>query len=134
MVDPPDLNYSMGTYEFVIELPNNANGYTAVYQTCCRITPMQNVSTVPPPGQGEGSTYLCKIPGSNQLATGNNSSPQFRTQLGPVCYGGTFIFDFSAVDPDGDSLVYSYCNAFNRGNATSSTNVTPSSPPYQSVV
>ena len=132
MEDPPELNYSMAIYRFIVDLPNNANGYTCAYQTCCRITPMENVSTVPPPGQGEGSTYVCTIPGTNQFA-GINSSPQFRTLLGPVCYGANFIFDFGANDPDGDSLVYSFCNAYNRGIAVSSTDVTPPPPPYQSV-
>lgn len=132
MENPPELNYSIALYSMTIDLPNNANGYTASYQTCCRITPMENVFTVPPPGQGEGSTYVCTIPGNNQLI-GNNSSPQFRTILGPVCYGANFIFDFGATDPDGDSLVYSYCNAYNRGVSTSSSDVTPSAPPYQSV-
>ena len=133
MTDPPILNYSMGVYEFVIELPNNANGYTASYQTCCRINSLENVFTQGPPGQGEGSTYSCFISGSNQLA-GNNSSPQFRTQLSPVCYRASFTFDFGAFDPDGDSLVYSFCNAYNRGAATNANNVTPTAPPYQSVV
>jgi gliding motility-associated-like protein len=132
MEDPPLLNYSIAIYEVTVDLPNNANGYTGAYQTCCRITPMENVSTVPPPGQGEGSTYVCTIPGTNQFA-GINSSPQFRTLLGPVCYGANFIFDFGATDPDGDSLVYTYCNAYNRGIATSSQDVTPPPPPYQSV-
>ncbi len=132
MSNPPTLDYSMGVFEFVIELTNNINGYTAAYQTCCRINPLQNVSTVPPPGQGEGSTYICNIPGSNQVA-GFNSSPQFRTQLAPVCYRANFVFDFSAIDPDGDSLVYSFCNAYNRGNSINSGSVTPSAPPYQSV-
>lgn len=133
MENPPLINYSMGIYEFTVDLPDNANGYTGSYQTCCRITPMENVSTVPPPGQGEGSTYVCTIPGNNQF-TGINSSPQFKTILGPVCYGANFIFDFGATDPDGDSLVYSFCNAYNRGIATSSADVTPPAPPYQSVV
>jgi len=133
MTNPPPLNYSMGTYQITIDLPNNANGYTAVYQTCCRITPMENVATVPPPGQGEGSTYVCFIPGSNQLAAGNNSSPQFKTLLAPVCYRAPFTFDFGAIDPDGDSLVYSFCSAYNRGAAPNAAPITPSAPPYQSV-
>ncbi|MFZ1368986.1 MAG: hypothetical protein WAR78_01305, partial [Ferruginibacter sp.] len=132
MTNPPELNYSMGVYEFVIDLPNNANGYTATYQTCCRINSLENVFTQTPPGQGEGSTYSCFISGSNQLA-GNNSSPQFRTVLSPVCYRGSFTFDFGAFDPDGDSLVYSFCNAYNRGASVNANNVTPTSPPYQSV-
>jgi len=132
MENPPVINYSMGIYEFTVDLPDNTNGYTGAYQTCCRITPMENVSTVPPPGQGEGSTYICTIPGNRQF-TGINSSPQFKTILGPVCYGANFIFDFGAIDPDGDSLVYSFCNAYNRGIATNSQDVTPPPPPYQSV-
>jgi gliding motility-associated-like protein len=132
MTNPPVLDYSVGVYVFVIDLPNNANGYTATYQTCCRINSLQNVFTQGPPGQGEGSTYLCTIPGSNQLA-GNNSSPQFGTLLSPICYRGNFTFDFGAFDPDGDSLVYSFCNAYNRGASINAGNVTPTAPPYQSV-
>ncbi|MFM6924531.1 MAG: PKD domain-containing protein [Ferruginibacter sp.] len=133
MENPPNLDYSVGIYSFTIDLLNNNNGYTGAYQTCCRITPIENVSTVPPPGQGEGSTYVCTIPGLRTLPSGNNSSPQFKTLLVPICYGANFIFDFGAIDPDGDSLVYSYCYAYNRGASTNSTNVTPSAPPYQSV-
>jgi hypothetical protein len=103
MTSPPVLDYSMGVYVFVIELPNNANGYTATYQTCCRINSLENVFTQGAPGQGEGSTYSCFISGTNQLA-GNNSSPQFRTILSPVCYRGNFTFDFGAIDPDGFRL------------------------------
>lgn len=132
MDNPPEIFYSLATYQVVVELKNNLNGYTGAYQTCCRITPMENVSTVPPPGQGEGSTYVCTIPGDNQF-TGINSSPQFKTILAPVCYGANFIFDFGATDPDGDSLVYSFCNAYNRGVATSAADVTPPPPLYQSV-
>ncbi|MBP6022308.1 PKD domain-containing protein [Ferruginibacter sp.] len=134
MDNPPTINYNMGTYEFTVDLPANQNGYTAAYQTCCRIFPLQNVLTQNQPAQGEGSTYICTIPGSNQLPVGNNSSPQFRTQLGPVCYNNSFIFDFGAIDPNpGDSLVYSFCNAYNRGASVNSGNVNPTAPPYQSV-
>ena len=133
MVNPPTLDYSMGSYEFTVQLSTNANGYTAAYQTCCRIFPLENVLTQNQPAQGEGSTYMCIIPGTNQLASGNNSSPQFITQLTRVCYKASFTFNFSAVDPDGDSLVYYYCNAYNRGNSTNSGNVNPSTPPFQSV-
>ena len=133
MINPPPLDYSMGSFDFTIDLPNNANGYTAAYQTCCRIFPLENVLTQNQPAQGEGSTYVCTIPGSNQLAAGVNSSPQFRTVLTRVCYKSSFTLDFGATDPDGDSLVYYYCNAYNRGNASNSANVNPSTPPYQSV-
>jgi gliding motility-associated-like protein len=130
MTNPPALNYSVGIFEFNVDLPNNVNGYTTGYQTCCRIFPLENVLTQNQPAQGEGSTYSCKIPGSNQLPAGNNSSPQFSTLLTPVCHGNSFTFDFSATDPDRDSLVYYFCDAFNRGASTSSQNVNPTAPPY----
>ncbi len=133
MINPPVLDYSLGSFDLIVELPNNVNGYTAAYQTCCRIFPLENVFTQNQPAQGEGSTYSCVISGSSQLPSGNNSSPQFRTQLTRVCYKAGFTFDFGANDPDGDSLVYYYCNAFNRGAATNSGNVSPSTPPFQSV-
>lgn len=133
MSNPPDINYSVGYYVLIVDLPDNMNGYTAAYQTCCRIFPMQNVATQQQPAQGEGSTYICTIPGASQLNGGNNSSPQFTTQLTRVCHGSAFTFNFSAVDPDGDSLVYNFCNAFNRGASINSTNVNPTRPPYQSV-
>ena len=40
MVNPPTLDYSMGSYEFTVQLSTNAHGYTAAYQTCCRIFPL----------------------------------------------------------------------------------------------
>jgi hypothetical protein len=134
MDNPPDLDYTVGTYEFIVDLADNANGYTIAYNTCCRIASLQNVFTVGQPAQGEGSTYVCTIPGANQLPVGHNSSPQFTTTLAPICYSSSFQFNFGAVDPDGDSLVYSFCNAYNRGTSTNSTNILPPPPPYQSVV
>ena len=134
MTNPPTINYNVGTFELILDLPDNTLGYTAAYQTCCRIFPLQNVATANQPAQGEGVTYSCTIPGTNQLPVGNNSSPQFITELAAVCKSNSFIFDFSAVDPDGDSLAYSFCNAFNRGASTASGNVNPTTPPYQSVV
>ena len=134
MVNPPPLAYHVGFYTFTVDLPNNNSGYTAAYQTCCRIFPLMNVLTAQQPAQGEGSTYICSIPGNNSLPVGNNSSPQFATQLTRVCHGNPFTFNFSATDPDSDSLVYFFCNAYNRGNSTNSTPVNPATPPYQSVV
>jgi gliding motility-associated-like protein len=133
MTEPPILNYSVGVFSFIVDLPNNSNGYIAAYQTCCRIFPLQNVFTQDQPAQGEGSTYVARIPGNNQLQAGVNSSPQFVTQLAPVCYNSNFTLNFGATDPDGDSLVFYFCDAYNRGVATSSADVTPPPPPYSPV-
>ena len=120
----PVLNYTYSTYSMNIELPNNLNGYTIAYQTCCRIDGMINV------GNSVGSTYSCVIPGSNQLSIGNDSSPQFGVAVNVICRNAPFTLNFSATDADGDSLVYSLCDANNGGAAVNAGFDNPAAPPY----
>ena len=108
----PVLNYTYATYSMIVELPDNLNGYTVAFQTCCRISGMINV------GNSTGSTYNCSIPGTNQLGNGNDNSPQFGVPVNVICKNAPFTLNFAATDPDGDSLVYSLCNAFDGGAAT----------------
>lgn len=130
--NPPALSYNIGVYTMVIDLPNNNNGYTASYQTCCRVNPLANVFNTTG-GGGTGSTYLCNIPGNNQLLGETDSSPQFITGISVVCHKSPFELDFSAEDPDGDSLVYEFCNALAAPGVGGSAPVNPSAPPYSSV-
>lgn len=126
--------YQLATYNFTTDLPNTAEGYTAMYQTCCRTDAITNVLKEQITAQtfGEGATYTCNIPGTASLPTGNNSSPVFAlkdTTL--VCQNSPFSIDFSASDPDqGDSLSYSLCSAYNRGNTTGAADANYSSPPF----
>lgn len=135
VVNPPELEYHLAEYQFTVDLPENNNGYTASYQTCCRVNGLTNVHNTPSQGQGTGSTYSCSIPGKNQLPAGqNNSSPQFFIGVAPICHGKPFQLDFSAEEPDGtDELVYSFCEAYNGGATRSAANVNPAPPPYGSV-
>jgi gliding motility-associated-like protein len=124
----PTLNYTYASYSMTIELPNNLNGYTAAYQTCCRINGLMNVAN------STGSTYNCIIPGTNQLPAGNDSSPQFNAPINVVCKNSPFTLNFSAIDPDpNDSLVYSLCNAYGGGAAVNAGFDDPAGPPYNSV-
>ncbi|RYY43126.1 MAG: PKD domain-containing protein, partial [Chitinophagaceae bacterium] len=50
-----------------------------------------------------------------------------------VCHDRPFTLDFSSTDVDGDSLVYSLCDAYNGGAATNANPINPSPPPYGSV-
>lgn len=121
----PVLNYTYATYSTIVELPDNSNGYTVAYQTCCRIDGMINV------GNSVGSTYSCIIPGTNQLGVGNDSSPQFGVSVNVICKNAPFTLNFAAVDPDaGDSLVYSLCSAYNGGAAINAAFDDPAPPPY----
>lgn len=121
----PVLNYTYASYSMTVELPNTQNGYTVTFQTCCRINGLMNVAN------GEGSTYGCVIPGTNTLNTGNDSSPAFKLPVNVICKNAPFVLDFGAVDPNpGDSLVYSYCDAFDGGAATNASFDNPAPPPY----
>ncbi len=128
ITNPPSLLYTVGFYSITVELPANNSGYTATYQTCCRIDGIQNI------GNGIGATYTCTVPGTLNRPVGFiDNSPSFELGISVVCYKKPFTLDFSATDFDGDSLVYSLCDAYNGGSATNASNIIPSVPPYGSV-
>src|SRR5450432_2309411 len=109
VVNPDSISYHVGIFELIVDLPNNVNGYTAAYQTCCRVTPLANVGNSS--AGGAGSAYACYIP---PLI---DNSPQFSTNVSLICRSRNFTLDFSAKDPDSDSLVYSLCDAYDGGDA-----------------
>jgi hypothetical protein len=113
---------------FEFELPNNIKGYTIGYQTCCRIDNITNTL------DQTGVTYSGEIPGSSTLGVGFDNSARFQTGINVICNGKPFVLDFSATDPDGDQLVYSFVNAYNGGEASAtnggSSYATPAAPPY----
>lgn len=129
ITNPPNLVYSLGTYTFTIEVEPNQRGYTPVFQTCCRIDGIMNVPN------SVGATFSTVLPGTNQLPTGErDSSPRFNTNISVVCYNNSFTLDFSATDPDPqDSIVYSFCSAFNGGAAQDASFASPAPPPYGNV-
>lgn len=129
----PSLNYTAGYYPFVVTLNNNSNGYTAAYQTCCRIDGINNIISVTGTASA-GATYCTTIPGTNTPGSVSlDNSPRFSKGISIVCYNNDFILDFSATDPDADELQYTLCNAYNGGAAQNASNITPSTPPYGSL-
>lgn len=135
VVNPPVLNYNIAEYNITVDLPENTKGYTAAYQTCCRVNPMTNVFNTGAVGSGTGSTYACSIPGTDALGAGGvNNSPVYSTSVSPICQGKPFSLDFSVEDPDqNDQVTYYFCDAFNGGSASSASNINPAPPPYQPV-
>ncbi len=124
ITNPPTLTYTVGLYVFDIELPFNASGYTAAYQTCCRIDDIANIPN------SVGATYTTVIPGSNTLGTTIDSSPRFAQGISVVCYNKPFTLDFSATDPDNNVLEYSLCGGYNAGGVSNASPVNPTPPPY----
>lgn len=111
---PRDVCYRLRYFSVTIELPNTISGYTVAFQRCCRIEGIQNIA---PPSNDFGATYLCEIPGTNvgTDATSNSSPVLVANDAVAVCMGSGFTFDFSAIDPDKDSLVYQFCEAYAGG-------------------
>lgn len=106
---PSGVCYRLRTYSRTIDLPKDPEGYTMVFQRCCRINGLVNLS----PNGNIGSSYTCKMYGTNVLGTGTNSSPAFAVKdTVLICQLRPFTLDFSAEDPDGDSLSYEFCDAY----------------------
>ncbi|MDQ3843746.1 MAG: PKD domain-containing protein [Bacteroidota bacterium] len=130
----PDLVYHVASYTFTVDLPENKSGYTAAYQTCCRVNPLANVFNTSSGSGGTGSTYSAILPGTDYVAANDkNSSPKFFLGISVICHQKPFTLDFSAQDEDGDSLVYSFAPAYGSGSVQNSTNINPAAPPYNSV-
>ncbi|MEO5682936.1 MAG: PKD domain-containing protein [Chitinophagaceae bacterium] len=111
---PTDICYKLKFYEATVELPDDPQGYTVAFQRCCRIRGIANIAGN---SADYGATFSCDIPGTNTLPLpAHNSSPVIAgNDAVAICAGSGFSFDFSATDPDGDSLVYSLCNSYNGG-------------------
>lgn len=131
---PPNTCIEHTTYTSTIALPPVPGGYTIVYQRCCRNSTIINLINP----DFNGATYMATIP---PMDTACNSSPYFPNHPPLIlCRNMGFNFDHSAIDDDGDSLVYSLCNAFHGGGRdnipggpTSPQPDPPLPPPYSNV-
>jgi len=117
-------------YTADISLPpdvyNNPDGYYVIYDLCCRNTIISNIANP----TATGMIFYMEFPARSQV--NRNSSPRFRPIEGEYfCADIEHTYDFSATDPDGDSLVYSLTHPI-KGN-TIGNNTTQQPGPYLSV-
>ncbi|HMU45755.1 MAG TPA: PKD domain-containing protein [Chitinophagaceae bacterium] len=121
--------YKIVVYDLAsIELPSTPNGYIVAYQRCCRIAGINNVIN----SGAVGNTFAINIPGT-AVAPGaeTNSSPMFLVNdTAVVCRNSYFEYSFQASDANGDSLSYSFCDAFTGGSQGDPAPVTATNPPY----
>lgn len=106
------LCYQIALFDGTISLPRTADGYTLSWVRCCR-QEVVNIFNTPYADNAQGATFITHIPGTSILPVGSNNSPQFvvkDTVL--VCADKPFKLDFSAFDTDGDSLAYTFCEAY----------------------
>ncbi|MCB0795585.1 MAG: gliding motility-associated C-terminal domain-containing protein [Flavobacteriales bacterium] len=124
---PPGICVEVAEYTALISLPANASGYVLSYQRCCRTPAILNLVA---PNQ-DGLTCTVRIPPSG---LGPNSSPRFNAYPAlALCLGQAMVFDHSAVDPDGDQLVYELCTPFAGGTNVAPAPSPPAGPPFPTV-
>jgi PKD repeat protein len=102
---PEGLCVTEAIYTAEVELDDIPGGYTMAYQRCCRNTTIVNCAS----NDDIGMTVYAQIPDPDLALC--NSNPSFN-EFPPVviCLNEPFVFDHSATDLDGDSLVYEFCN------------------------
>lgn len=118
-------------FVFTVTLPPTNLGYYIVYQRCCRNAAISNIAN---PGN-IGVTYLAEIPPFQSGECPNNSAVFKSLPPQIICANNPFSYDFSATDPDGDSLSYELCTAHPGGSVSNprptGSQIAP--PPYPSV-
>jgi gliding motility-associated-like protein len=109
--NPPATCLNRLQFKFIKFLPPSANPYTVVYQRCCRNETINNVIN---PGT-TGASYTCIVPGNNVVCNNSADFVNYPPQI--ICVNNPFVYDHSAIDADGDSLNYYFCDAFKGGDA-----------------
>ena len=101
LIPPQDVCVDEYVYTRDLTIDPGKDGVIISFQRCCRNNSITNI--IEP--ESTGATYWVQIPGTD--VTNNNSSAVFK-ELPPnyLCTDAPLKFDHSAVDPDGDSLVY----------------------------
>ena len=127
-VVPPDVCVHTTTYTTIVELPPIIGGYQLAYQRCCRNQTIVNI--IDP--LDSGATYGVTI--SEQALLECNSSPKF--QAWPplyICVNEPIVFDQSAIDVDGDSIVYRLCTPLLGATPDIPQPQPPNNPPYDPI-
>lgn len=116
-------------YRKVVQLPFLKGGYTLAYQRCCRNASLSNI--VEP--LETGATFITQI--KEEALASCNSAPEFR-EWPPIfiCVNEELSYDHSAMDQDGDSLVYRLCTPYTGASKERPIPQPASRPPYDEVV
>ena len=125
---PPNVCVNTTTYTTVVNLPFRPGGYHLVYQRCCRNNTIVNL--IAP--EDVGATYNVVL--TEEAMIECNASPEF-VDWPPLylCANVPFEIDQSAIDTDGDSLVYKLCNPLTGANDIVPMPQPPNPPPYDTV-
>jgi PKD repeat protein len=125
---PPNVCVHKTTYRDTISLPFSAGGYTLAYQRCCRNVTILNI--IAP--LESGATFLINI-SERALLECNSSAKYKNVPPGYICVNQPIDFDHSAIDDEGDSLVYRLCTPLLGGSQADPAPRPPSNPPYDEI-
>jgi gliding motility-associated-like protein len=128
IIAPPQVSFTIALYTFQVTLPGSQFGYTISFQRCCRLGGITNLV---PPSNSYGATYTAEIPGWEPVtsAPANNSARFTGSDTVIICSGYPFQYSFNAIDTDGDSLTYNFCDAYTSPGNPNAPNP-PFAPPY----
>ena len=124
-----DVCVHQTTYVDTVTLPFLEGGYVLAYQRCCRNSTLQNI--VSP--LGTGMTLTAQISAISQQQC--NSSPVMG-EYPPIyiCVNDPIEFEFTATDPDNDSIVYELFTPFAGATELFPKPQPPPNPPYEQVM
>lgn len=117
------------TYKAEVNLPFLTGGYQIVYQRCCRNATIQNI--IDP--LGTGATYDIWLTEA-AMRRRNNSATFNRWPDIYICNNRPLDFDHSAIDIDGDSLVYRLCTPLQGATFANPRPQPPNFPPYDTLI
>lgn len=97
----PEICIEIGFYSAIVELEDEPEGYYFSWERCCRVGETTNLNDA----GNQPMVFSATVPDPAL----QNSSPQFLPYPndGYFCVATDNEFSFTAIDPDGDSLVYS---------------------------
>jgi gliding motility-associated-like protein len=110
IIVPPSIGVEKAVYNFQFDLPWNTGIYQIAYQRCCRNGTITNIID---PGS-TGAVFSIEI--SETAILDCNNSPVY-TKFPPIviCAGEPLLFDHSAIDQEGDQILYEFCAPLQSG-------------------
>ena len=127
--DAQNICVSEARYVGQVFLPFREKGYILGYQRCCRNVTLSNIVN---PLETGTTSFVCITEESLNTC---NSSPVFGDWPEVViCAGEPLVFDASANDANGDSLVYKLYTPHSGASLATPQPIPPAGPPYDTVV